>query len=173
MRLQGSQDLVKKNVLILQETGPRYCIFLQVGSITLQFCDSNSPTVTLPISESKTNKYQIFSDLDGCSQQPKGSLISCLPCILTLLPCLASSCEASAVTRTSYSTHRLSPWSQKAANFTSMLYRNRILSKAMAFCFDLFVSVVRVNSVQRILLEHTKHSVEDTQNLSQRKVGCP
>lgn len=39
--------------------------------------------------------------------------------------------------------------------------------------FDLVVSVVLVNSVQRIQLGHTNHSVDDIQNLSQRKVESP
>lgn len=88
MRLQGSQNLVKKKVPIQgrRQKGPGYCISLQVGSMAHQFCDSNSLTVILSISESKTNISQIFNDLDGCSKQPKHSLVSQLSTHVWLLP---------------------------------------------------------------------------------------
>lgn len=106
MRLQRSQNLVKKKVPMRgrRQKGPEYCISLQVGPMAHQFCDSNSLTVTLSISESKTNISQIFNDLDGCSQQPKHSLVSWLATHVWLLPI-----KLLQLLRTSHFTHWLSP----------------------------------------------------------------
>lgn len=109
--------------------------------------------------------------MDAHSHQSTHTVF-CLPCFLIFIPWLASSHDASAVIKyfSFYPPAMPIKARRQKISLACCMGNGRFCQRSLAYCFDLIVSVVLVNSVQRIQLRHPKHSVEDTQNLSQRKV---